>query len=109
MKMFSKLLNKTIFITGSSSGIGQHLAQMYVEQGANIILASRRIEKLNELKNQLVLQKISKEQQISVLEMDVTIPESIVDGFQKAFQQHNQIDILINNAGRYIRYILQMS
>ena len=43
--------NKTIWITGASSGIGKGLAFAFANRGANLILSSRNEEKLNKVKN----------------------------------------------------------
>ena len=45
--------NKTILITGASSGIGKQTAIEFAKLGANIILVARRKEKLDELANEL--------------------------------------------------------
>ena len=45
--------NKTVLITGASSGIGKQTAIEFAKLGANIILVARRKEKLDELANEL--------------------------------------------------------
>ena len=47
------LKNKIVFITGASAGIGKACAESFASQGANLILCSRRIERLNELKKSI--------------------------------------------------------
>ena len=49
----SNLVNKNVFITGASSGIGKACADAFAKQKANLILTARRIEKLNELAKKL--------------------------------------------------------
>ena len=49
------LKNTVICITGASSGIGAACAFKFAEQGAKLLLIARRIEKLNEVKNAILL------------------------------------------------------
>ena len=47
------LKGKNILVTGASSGLGQHIAAFYAQQGANIIICARREERLKQLQSQL--------------------------------------------------------
>jgi NADP-dependent 3-hydroxy acid dehydrogenase YdfG len=42
------LKNKTVIITGASSGIGEATSYAFAKQGANVVLAARKLDKLNE-------------------------------------------------------------
>lgn len=56
-----KLTGKVVLITGASSGIGEALAHQFVKAGCSVILAARSIEKLRQLKLELVeVHKVSK-------------------------------------------------
>jgi NAD(P)-dependent dehydrogenase (short-subunit alcohol dehydrogenase family) len=59
---------KTIFITGSSSGIGKATARLFQEKGWNVVATMRRPEKESEL---------TKLERVLVTRLDVTEPESI--------------------------------
>ena len=48
-----KLEGKVCIITGASSGIGKEIAKSFSSEGAKLILAARRLEKLDELANEL--------------------------------------------------------
>lgn len=92
--------NKNILITGATGGIGVELARKFAEQN-NLILVSNSIQKLNELKDEL--NKIT-EKKITVFKCDF----SDTDNFKKLIIEIrksglNRIDILINNAGIFIK------
>lgn len=75
-------------ITGASSGIGRDMAKELSEKGYELVLVARDLDKLNEVKKQL-------KTNIEVVVMDV----SNVDNCKKLYEEHKDIDILINNAG----------
>lgn len=75
-------------ITGASSGIGRDIAIELSQRGYKLILVSRDIQKLKELKS-----IIKTESEIVI--MDLTIEENC----KKLFEKYKDIDILVNNAG----------
>ncbi len=85
-----------MFITGASSGIGKSCARKYAENGYNLIVSARRLERLNKLKEDL-----EKEYKISVLpiQMDVTDKDQVVYIVSNLPEEWRSIDILVNNAG----------
>lgn len=94
--MENRLKGKLVFITGASSGIGRATAIMYAKQGANLIVSSRRIEVLEELKA-----LIEKEYKVNVypLMMDVSKYEVVKQAIDSLPSELKKIDILVNNAG----------
>eukprot|EP00457_Paulinella_chromatophora_P008578 gb/GEZN01008617.1/.p1 GENE.gb/GEZN01008617.1/~~gb/GEZN01008617.1/.p1 ORF type:complete len:354 (-),score=45.79 gb/GEZN01008617.1/:346-1284(-) len=89
---------KTVVITGASSGIGAACAEEYAHLGADLILAARRMDRLEETKRQC-LAKGSKGIRVEVVQCDVTLIadcKRLVDRAEKYFQK---IDLLILNAG----------
>ncbi len=88
------LKNKTIWITGASSGIGKALALAFSNEGSNIILSARNEQKLHEVKN---LCKNS--DNVKVLPLDLTDFSSFEEKTITALKYFNGIDILINNGG----------
>lgn len=94
--MKTSLLNKTVFITGASSGIGKACAEQFSAQGAKLILTARRGEKLTKLTQ--MLQNIYKNE-ILTLTLDVQNKEAVVNTIQTLPDSWKNIDILINNAG----------
>lgn len=89
--------NKIIVITGASSGIGKALAHEYAKKGAKLVLGARRIDKLEELKNDL------KETQIAICKTDVSLENDCKMLINCAIEAFGRIDILINNAGISMR------
>lgn len=86
--------NKVVWITGASSGIGEHLAIALAKQGARLILSSRNVEELQRVKAGLPANTAC-----LVLPLDVTAFETIPQAAQLITDQFGHIDILINNAG----------
>lgn len=82
-------MNKTIFITGASTGMGKATAKLFQSKGWNVIATMRNPEKETEL-NQL--------DNVTLLRLDVTNLEQISDAVEKAISIH-QIDVVFNNAG----------
>lgn len=80
---------KTILITGASSGIGYDAAAMLAQQGHRVYAAARRTGLMESLK------AIG----VNVLRMDVTDEASMQQGIETIVQTDGRIDVLINNAG----------
>ena len=81
---------KTVFITGSSTGIGRETAKYFQNKGWNVIATMRTPEK------ELELQKLKN---IICLKLDVTDIDSIQNAVKVAIQKFGKIDVLVNNAG----------
>lgn len=92
-----KLKNKTTFITGASAGIGKSCAEAFASEGSNLILIGRRIEKLDQLKNELQKKYDIK---IFTAQLDVRNFENVKTFVQNLPAEFKKIDILINNAGK---------
>ncbi len=88
--------NKTILITGSTSGLGKALAIGFSRLGAKLILFARNNEKLEKLKLELE----NANQHIYVI-VDIASPKSIQDTFEKLNKKRKYIDLLINSAGSW--------
>ncbi|MDO6992742.1 SDR family NAD(P)-dependent oxidoreductase [Brachyspira innocens] len=82
------------FVSGASAGIGEAAARMLASNGVNLILAARRIERLESLKNQLEKEYNVK---INIIKLDFSKTEDIVKAIDSI--ENKNIDILINNAG----------
>jgi NADP-dependent 3-hydroxy acid dehydrogenase YdfG len=87
--------NKTILITGASSGIGEACALQLAEKGAKLIVIARREDRLTALVDQLTAQGATVHGRV----LDVRDRGSIDQFIQTLPAQFADIDILINNAG----------
>lgn len=95
--MSSLLKDKTAIITGASKGIGLAIAQLFAEEGANVVLTARNANELNQVVK-AINEKSHQEQAIGVV-ADVAEKDSVDKVFSAAIKAFNQIDILVNNAG----------
>jgi short-subunit dehydrogenase len=94
-----QLIGKNIVITGASSGIGKALAIAAVQVGANVAIAARNLENLNDLKQSLSSYKSI----IVTIQCDVRNRAECENLITTAIDQLGSIDILINNAGISMR------
>ncbi len=86
--------NKVVWLTGASSGIGKATALALSEQGAKVIISSRNIEKLEQVR---LLCKHS--DNVKVLQVDLDDYKNLEKLVQEALTLFGEIDILINNGG----------
>jgi 3-oxoacyl-[acyl-carrier protein] reductase len=90
------LKGKTALVVASSQGLGKAIASQLAEEGANVMLTSRNVEKLQEVEAEL--QQLG-EGKVSYFRADITNPEDIKALVQETREKLGKIDILINNAG----------
>lgn len=90
------LKNQVIVITGASSGIGKSYAYAFAELGANIVLAARSKDKIEQL-----AKEIEEKYQVKTLaiQTDVSVEEQAKNLIDITLEHFDNIDILINNAG----------
>ncbi len=91
--MTISLKDKIVLITGASSGIGAACAKLFAEQGAKLILAARRTERLAELAKELSANKVH------LLTLDVQNHAQVKTQLENLPAEWQAVDILINNAG----------
>ncbi|MBT5293899.1 MAG: SDR family NAD(P)-dependent oxidoreductase [Cellvibrionales bacterium] len=94
-------MSKIVLITGASSGFGESCAHLYAKQGFKLILVSRRLDKLQQLAQALLLENGSAYPASNVLcwAVDVTDAEAIDQFVNELPESFGAVDILINNAG----------
>jgi 3-hydroxy acid dehydrogenase / malonic semialdehyde reductase len=88
---------KTILITGASSGIGMACAKLFAATGAKVILCARREDKLKHLATKLKTEH--PECNTFSLPLDISNAEAVNSSISSLSPDWRQIDILINNAG----------
>ncbi len=93
-KRFS-LDGRTVLVTGASSGIGAHLARIAARSGARVVLAARRMDRLNK-----VVEDIRWEGGAAYgVVLDVTDRASVEAAFDAAEAHFGVVDVVLNNAG----------
>lgn len=92
----TKLSDKTIWITGASSGIGEQLSYQLAEKGNRLLLSSRRLEELEKVKKNCVK---TAQQDIHILPLDLTDLDSLDTTAESALSIYGGIDVLVNNGG----------
>lgn len=93
------LQNRVAIVTGASSGIGRATALALAQQGACVALAARRKSALLELAQEIE----NLGTKALVLAVDVTQRDQVEHMVQEVIRQWGRVDILIANAGEYIR------
>ena len=96
--------NKTVIITGASSGIGKACAEEFAKRGANLILGARQYVTLCEIAQQLEIQYGIKA--IAVV-CDVSKERDCEILINQGVQTFGRIDVLINNAGISMRALFK--
>ncbi|MBW4662557.1 MAG: SDR family oxidoreductase [Drouetiella hepatica Uher 2000/2452] len=83
-------MDKTVLITGSSSGIGEATAKYFLQKGWNVSATMRSPQKAGDW---------SKAKNVICPRLDVTLPETIESAVLETVERFGQIDALVNNAG----------
>ncbi|WP_199140973.1 SDR family oxidoreductase [Pedobacter sp. ASV12] len=96
--------DKTIIITGASSGIGKALAEELAKRGANLVLGARQYVTLCEITSELEKQYGIK---ALAVQTDVSKEEDCAQLINQAVLTFGQIDVLINNAGLSMRALFK--
>lgn len=86
------LAGRTCLITGASSGLGAHFANLYAAAGANVVLGARRVERVAELAHKLGDTALA-------VKLDVTDEASIIAAYDQAEAKFGGVETIIANAG----------
>ncbi|MBT5495105.1 MAG: glucose 1-dehydrogenase [Alphaproteobacteria bacterium] len=89
------LEGKVALITGASAGLGKHFASVIAEAGAQVVIAARRLNKLEETAQPI----IDAGGQVHCVTLDVMESDQIPAVFDAAEEAFGTVDILINNSG----------
>ncbi|MGE0658185.1 MAG: SDR family NAD(P)-dependent oxidoreductase [Reyranellaceae bacterium] len=90
-----ELDGRVALVTGASTGLGNHFAQVLARQGAAVVVAARRTDKLQELVRSIE----ATGGKAAAVTMDVVDGKSVREGFKAAEQALGTPDIVVNNAG----------
>jgi len=93
--------DKVVIITGASSGIGKALAFDMARSGAKVVLAARRLDKLNSLAKELQDDRT----EVLIVKVDVSKEADCKKLIHETINHFGRIDVLINNAGISMRAV----
>jgi NAD(P)-dependent dehydrogenase (short-subunit alcohol dehydrogenase family) len=93
--MFS-LQGKGVFVTGASSGLGEHFATIAARAGAKLAIAARRTERLADVARAL---EGAGALSVHAIELDVTDENSVRSALAEAAARLGSLDVVVNNAG----------
>ncbi|HWW44146.1 MAG TPA: SDR family oxidoreductase [Acidimicrobiia bacterium] len=86
-----RLDGRVALVTGASSGLGRRFARVLDAAGATVVLAARRLERLDALAREL--------RDAHAVGCDLAAPDAPADLVATTLQDHGRIDVLVNNAG----------
>ena len=93
--MAGRLQGRIALVTGASSGLGKRFAEVLSRQGASVILAARRKDRLDALVKEIA----AVGGQALAVDCDVTNEASVIAAYEAAEQRFGLVDTVVNNAG----------
>jgi uncharacterized protein len=90
-------MNKTVLITGTTSGLGYELCDVFANESFDLVLVSRNKENLLKQKERLIMNNVNIK--IHIIIKDLSDPDAPDEIFSDIEKNKIKIDILINNAG----------
>jgi 3-hydroxy acid dehydrogenase/malonic semialdehyde reductase len=91
-----ELKNRVVFITGASAGIGAACARAFAAEGARLLLAARRTDRLAEMEQEL---RSAGAADVHHFPLDVQKREQVEQSLAALPKEWSEIDVLVNNAG----------
>jgi NADP-dependent 3-hydroxy acid dehydrogenase YdfG len=92
----TKLKGQIVFITGASAGIGAACAAAFAQEGARLLLAARRLDRLRETVDAL---KEAGASDVHCIELDVRDNDAVTKAIAALPSEWKRIQVLVNNAG----------
>lgn len=93
-----KLRGKCAVISGASEGLGRVIAEIYLKEGANVMICARNQEKLFKAREELLALKLG---QVEALACDVANMSQVENLMNTAYKKFGRLDILVANAAIY--------
>jgi NAD(P)-dependent dehydrogenase (short-subunit alcohol dehydrogenase family) len=90
----ARLKNKVVLITGAAGGIGSATAELFLKEGASVLLADIDEDKINDLSD-----KVDQPDKIASIKCDVSSLEDNITAVKKAVDHFGGLDIVVANAG----------
>lgn len=90
-------MNKTVLVTGASSGIGLELSRLFAREGYNLVMISQNKDNLEKAKN--IICRENAKIEILTIAKDLSKPSAPKEIFEYTQKNSIQVDILVNNAG----------
>lgn len=94
MNTLNRFTGQTVVVTGASSGLGEEIARRFSAEGANVVIAARRRDRLN-----VLVEELGAERTLAVT-TDVTNRENVEELMRVSAERFGGIDMLVSNAGR---------
>lgn len=88
---------KVVVVTGASSGIGEATAREFGREGAKVVIAARRVDRLESLAKEITA--MGTEAEALVVQADLSKLDDIQSLIAKTLEKFGRIDVLVNNAG----------
>lgn len=88
-----RLDDRVAIVTGASSGLGTRFARVLDAAGARVVLAARRVERLEVLANEL--------RDATAMGCDLADPDAAENLVEMTIEHHGRVDVVVNNAGTY--------
>jgi NAD(P)-dependent dehydrogenase (short-subunit alcohol dehydrogenase family) len=90
-------MKKSIFITGATDGIGLATAKLFAEQGHNLLIHGRNVNKLNDVANSL--RNIPNSGSVKSYVADLSVMCEVKSLAEAILSENKTVDVIINNAG----------
>lgn len=88
---------KVVIVTGASSGIGEATARQFGREGAKVVLAARRVDRLEVLAQEI--NSLNSSAETLVVQADLTKLDDILKLVNETMAKFGRVDVLVNNAG----------
>ena len=95
LEQLLRLEGRIALVTGASSGLGRHFANVLADAGASVALAARRLDRLRDLAGEIK----NRGGRAVTCQLDVSESQTIYDTFEQVEEKLGTVDILVNNAG----------